>query len=160
MERSRVVPTAAGELTVGVMSWAGYRKVKCLLLEFVGKELSSALQAAFTEAPRDEAGNVITRVEVLLPLIVPRLASAVASALDNATLDVLRECGVSAEAVAQLGPSDIVALRDAAAAVNDFERLLEAEKNLLGGLVGKALQSIGIPVPWQRLSGGPAGNPA
>ena len=156
VERERIVPTSVGDVRVSVMTWAGYKKLKSDIMAFIGERLAGIVTGAFSGLP----GGVAVGNAAILSRLIPALTLEINDKLDSATIDILIACGVNREVVDQLLPIDILDLRSAASEINQMERLFEAEKNLLGGLVAKALKTVGFSPPSLRSFGGPVGSPS
>ena len=154
MERERVVEISTGEVTVGQLQWSGYRRIKTGILQFVGDKLASILRDSFAALP----GGIQINPAMAAVGVVPALTVAIGESIDKATIDILEACGVPRATLDAASAIDVILLREAANEINQIERLIDAEKNLLGGLVSKALKTVGFSLPSLKNSGGPDGS--
>lgn len=156
MERERIVQTSAGDITVGMLQWSGYKRIKAGILLFVGEKLARTIQEAFGGLP----GGVRLEQSAIAARVIPALACEIGGKIDDACIDILEACGVPRARLEDMSAIDVVLLREAAYELNSIERLIDAEKNLLAGLVGKALKTVGFNPQSLTTFGGPDGNPS
>lgn len=154
MERERIVETSAGDITVGMLQWSGYKRIKAGILKFVGEQLAGIIKDAFGGLP----GGVKLDSALIAARVIPALAVEIGAKIDDACIDILEACGVPRAKLESLSAIDVVLLREAAYELNSIERLIDAEKNLLGGLVAKALKTVGFSPQSLTSFGGPDGN--
>jgi hypothetical protein len=154
VERERTVETSVGDITVGMLQWGGYRRIKAGILQFVGEKLGETIKNSFSGLP----GGVQIDAAVIAARVVPALAVEIGAKIDDASIDILEACGVHRAKLEQCAAIDVIVLREAAYELNSIESLIEAEKNLLGGLVMKALKTVGFSPPSLSSFGGRAGN--
>ena len=156
MERERIVETSAGEITVGMLQWFGYKRIKAGILKFVGEKLAAIVRDAFSGLP----GGVKVDTAIVAARLIPELAVEIGSKVDDACIDILEACGVPRAKLETLSAIDIILLRETAHELNSIERLIDAEKNLLGCLIAKALKTVGFGPPSLSSFGGLDGNPS
>jgi hypothetical protein len=154
VERERVVQTSSGDITVGMLQWSGYKRIKAGILLFIGEKLARIIQEAFGGLP----GGVRLEPSAIATRVIPALACEIGGKIDEACIDILEACGVPRARLEELPAIDIVLLREAAYELNSIERLIDAEKNLLAGLVGKALKTAGFNPQSLKSFGGPGGS--
>lgn len=139
-------------VTVGQITWDGWRKIKGRMLESlsaseVSRALSSFLalwkkkdDAADSESPEDpedpKAGGEILSSLANSDLAehAPAAIQILNAALDDMTCDLFESC-IEDEQPPRLAAADAMLLRDAIFAVNDFAGLLAAEKNSFAALL-------------------------
>lgn len=129
------VPLADGrKMTVRELTWGAYRRLKLK----VASTAADRLLTAFT------AGSLPTDKEAVLndsKFLSTAVASLIEAADDLTPELVAGCCDVKADQVESMRPADVLSLRNAAAQVNDLEKIFGLEKNGLAAAI-KKLQTI------------------
>lgn len=148
--RETIVTLSTGQpVTLGVMTWAGYVRLKNRVVSILSGSVGNLL------------GDVTAGGDPLGYL--PRLLVAANEALTESTPELIGACVRSPleTKVEDLSAHDILALRDGCGLVNDLEDLIEREKNSLQAMFGKTISLLtGSNRTSPAPSGGPTGNPS
>lgn len=138
---SRTVTIKNGrKITVGELSWAGYKAIKRALSDYISDELAGvfvSVQERVQQGEDPEQANQQT---------IRSIIGIVATAMDELSPVLVNHCvedqnGKPFDAAA-LKTRDVLALRDAAAEVNDLDEILDLEKKALSGLATRLLKMI------------------
>lgn len=161
------IETGAGTVTIGRLSFDGYRSVKDAVIDALSESLTDTLGTilggpfalalqerlgAYLEARKAarEAGQPEPQWDVegtmqIAPLLVEQLRGEVRSVcqqllsrIDFVTEDFVRGCIAEPDFdPAKLDAFEFLELRDAAWKINDLARLVELEKNFWAGALDK-----------------------
>ena len=130
---TKTVPIDGGEATVGRLTWQAWCRIKTRLAETLGNRLlTTALQQIGETASAEAIVQWLTSESFRM---IPKLIAELSQALDSLTLDLISGCVTDSQS-REWSAVDVLALREAALEVNDFEALLRAEKNFIGEVVG------------------------
>ncbi len=151
------------EVTLGPLSWPGYKQTKNRVLEvlktmpLLDELIADGVELAKTAFASGQLGNPTTdpatspgsqwsdRAGALGEKVarqLPRLVDALESAIDSATPELVRGCLRTAVDESSLSAVDWLRLRQAAMEVCQLTELLDLEKNWRASAIGSLLRMV------------------
>jgi len=129
-----VTLTNGSTVTMGWISWKLWKEVKNRIIQLISTSLTPDVTAQIVQqweafAAAEPGKSIFQVLQPQILNLVPGLLTTINGELDELSEKIVRDCAVGHFPEDQLRAADWMALREAAAEVNDWGGMLDAEKN-------------------------------